>query len=157
MADIDNPRVVVIIVGFQHGHKYRIFTLFLPAVLIQFLEEIRIFVLGLGGVGFVFHFKHDGNELQSRFIKVAEDEVALGARCGNFIVLAKFGSGEGIGADLVKLRFRIDFQTFSDGLGGLLGLEVLVKFHLFIGSLELDLVITANRRQGQFTFLFLKG
>ena len=114
-------------------------------------------MLGLGGIGFVFHFKHDGDELQTRFIKVTEDEVALGARCGDFIVLAKFGSGEGIRTNLVKLCFRIDFQAFSDGLGGLLGLEILVKFHLFIGGLELDLIITADRRQGQLAFLFLKG
>ena len=135
VANIDNPCVEVVIICLKHGHQNRIFTVLFSTVLVQFLVEIRILMLLLGPVGFILHLKHDGDNLHSIFITLAEDKVTFRPTCRDLVVLFKIGIWEGKTANLVEFTFRILLQTFTDSFCRLLGLEILVELDLFIGRL----------------------
>ena len=80
MANINNACIKVIVISLQHGHKNGIFTLFLPAILVQFLIKVTVFMLGFSRVSLVFHFKHDGKNLNPILISFTKDKVPLGTR-----------------------------------------------------------------------------
>ena len=135
VANIDNSCVEVVVICFKHGHQNGIFTVLFSTVLVQLFVEIRIFVFLFGPVGFILHLKHNGDNLHSIFITLAEDKVAFRPTRRDLVVLFKIGIWEGKTANLVEFTFRILLQTFTDSFCRLLGLEILVELDLFIGRL----------------------
>ena len=117
MTDIDNPCVEVVVICLKHGHQNGIFTVLFSTILVQFLVEIRILMLLLCPVSFIFHLEHNGDNLHPIFIALAENKVAFRPTCRDLVVLFKVSIWEGKTANLVEFTFRILFQTFTDGLG----------------------------------------
>ena len=75
VRDIHDSFVVEITVCFKHGYQYRIFTVLLVSVFIEFTEEVFVFVLGGSRFIFVLHLKHDGDDLGAVIVIITEDEV----------------------------------------------------------------------------------
>ena len=122
MAHIHDSVVVEFIVRFQHGYQDGIFAAFFPAVLIQFLEEICVFMLAGCGLVFIFHLHHDGNVFHSVFIIVTENKISLTATGRDFVVFLEVCILESDGAHLIKRCLTVLLQSLPDHLRGLTGL-----------------------------------
>ena len=115
-----------------------------------------MFILLLAGglVAFVLHLKHNGEDFDTLVVILAVDIVPLGPR-PRIIVLTELGLREHAHAVTVKFVLTVLFQALANHLGGLLGLEVLVKLDGFILLAQLQLVLLLISLAGQLGFLLL--
>ena len=117
--------------------------LLLP-VLVELLEKVLVLVLGGGGVRLILHLEHDGHNLRSGIILVAEDEVALAARPG-IVVLLEVGIGKSRGSQLVELDLAMLLKRLPHHLGGQLRLQITQPLNLIVTILDLDLITLLER------------
>ncbi len=97
-------------------------------------------MLGDRGVVLVLHLEHDGDDLVTGLVALAEDEVAIGA-VGSVVVLLEVGMRERRGAQLIELSLAVLLEGLAHHLGGQAGLHVAQTLDLLV--LVADEVLSA--------------
>ena len=78
VGHIDDSGVIEFIIRFKHRNKDCILAFLLVSILIEFFEEILVFMLRFRGLHLVFHFEHDG-QVFNVILGFPENEVAFAA------------------------------------------------------------------------------
>ena len=141
VGNVDDAAVIEFVFGFEHGDEHGIFALFLGAVFVELFEEVFVLMLRSGGIVFVFHFEHNTDNFVASFVKVAKDEIALGAGSRDGIILAELGAGKSGGADGIKLILTMLLESFADHFGGKFRFHVLETLDSVIAIADLLLVV----------------
>ncbi len=131
VGDIDDAVIIIVVIDFEEGNKNGVLATFFVAVFVEFFKKVFVLVFGGGGVGFVFHFEHDGNEFGAVITGLAVDEVAL-ATSSRVIVFFEIGFRESGRADEVELSLTMLFETFADHFGGLASFKIFIIFDLLV-------------------------
>lgn len=146
MRGVDDAGVVEFAFGFEEGDENGIFTVFLTAVFIEFLEELFVFVFSGGGVIFVFHLEHDGDDFVPFGVGFAIDVVAFTTgSAGDGVVFFKVGVLEAGGAKAVELGFAVLFESFADHLGAEAEFHVFEARDFFVFEAEFGFIAGLER------------
>lgn len=112
---ISDASVVKLVFRLEQRNEHRIFAVLLLAIGIEFLE-VRFVSFAIHRiVCLVLHLEHDGDDLVALFIKIAEDEIALGA-FDHFVVFLEIGMWEGGGAQTVELDLAVLLEALAEHL-----------------------------------------
>ena len=131
IAHVDYPCVIELALGLEQRAEHRVLTAFLAAIVVEFLKEVLVFMLGRGLVVLVFHLEHNRNDLVTACIALAEDKVALGT-LGRIVIFLEVRVGKRRHAQTVELGLAVLLERLAHHLGGQADLHVLKALNLFI-------------------------
>ena len=131
VTHVDYPCVIELAFGLEQCAEHRVLTAFLATIVIEFLKEVLVFVLGRGLVVLVFHLEHNRNDLVTACVALAEDKVALGA-LGRIVILLEVRVRKRRHAQTVELGLAVLLERLAHHLGGQADLHVLKALNLFV-------------------------
>ena len=131
IAHVHDAGVIELALGLEQGAEHRILAAFLAAIVVEFLKEVLVLVLGRGFVILVFHLEHNRDDLVAARVALPEDEVTLGA-LGCIVVFLKIRVGKRRHAQAIKLGLAVLLERLAHHLGGQAYLHVLQALNLFV-------------------------